>query len=74
MKKSKAMCSGCTENFYNGNNDLGVSECWSFKAARVVKKKFVHMNNVPPWDHAAVTTLSCYRKRGHVSVGPNVRR
>jgi hypothetical protein len=73
-KKTKSMCSGCHENFYNGHNDYGIKECWSFKSARVVKKKLVHKDHVPPWDHAAVTTLSCYRKPDHVSVGPKVTR
>lgn len=23
-------CSGCRDNFYNGNNNLSVKRCWSF--------------------------------------------
>lgn len=23
------LCAGCTDNFYNGRNNLGVTECWS---------------------------------------------
>lgn len=37
VKKSKAFCQGCTDDFYNGHNDLGVKECWSYPRATVVK-------------------------------------
>jgi hypothetical protein len=31
-------CQGCTDDFYNGNNSLGVKECWSKKSAKVVTR------------------------------------
>lgn len=70
-KKTKKLCSGCKDNFYNGNNPLGVEECWSFENAQVVKKKFVPMSQRPPWNMPAVTTLSCHRKTGYAAVGEN---
>lgn len=36
--KSKGLCVGCRENFYNGYNDIGTKECWNYKSARVVKR------------------------------------
>lgn len=65
-------CDGCRENFYNGNNDLGVQRCWSLDTAKVVERKFVHFNDVPPWNRQPVeTTFSCHRRKGHVSVSPD---
>lgn len=74
VKKTKSMCVGCSENFYNGNNSYGVSECWNFKSAKVCKKKFVPMDMRPPWTMPSETTLSCYRKKGYVKVDPKVER
>ncbi len=67
--KSRDLCSGCTENFYNGNNSLGVTQCWNFKSARVILRKQVHINYVPPWNQDADYFLSCRRVRGYVFVG-----
>lgn len=39
MAKSKSMCAGCRDNFYNGNNNLGVQECWNYESAKVISKK-----------------------------------
>ena len=30
-------CTGCEDNFYNGNNDLGVNECWSLDNMKLIK-------------------------------------
>ena len=65
---TKAMCAGCRNNFYNGNNDLGVKECWSFKSAEVVTRFRLHrdtpMNIRSAYEKR--TTLSCYRQPGYV--------
>ena len=44
----KDYCVGCRDNFYNGNNDLGVKECWCLKDAKLVMKKEVHIDQAPP--------------------------
>ena len=44
MKMTKDNCSGCEDNFYNGNNPYRVEECWHFKSAKVIKKKKVHID------------------------------
>lgn len=72
MKKSKDLCIGCTENFYNGNNPYGVKECWCYKSATVCKRKFIPLDMSPPWKVPAQTTLSCHKKKGYVSVGEEI--
>lgn len=64
------LCRGCRNDFYNGNNDIGVKECWSLKSAKIVKRKFVHMNDMPPWRHKPVRTLSCHKKDHYVTIDP----
>jgi hypothetical protein len=60
-------CSGCEDNFYNGNNTVGVKACWNLKKAKVVKKKKIGIDDEPPWEHQPiVTTLSCYHCKGYV--------
>jgi hypothetical protein len=34
----KKLCIGCRQNFYNGNNDFKIKECWHLKSARVVRR------------------------------------
>jgi len=64
-------CVGCRDNFYNGNNDMGIKQCWCMEGATLVKKKQVGIDDVPPWDWQPVVTVpSCYRKKGYVHVGP----
>ena len=63
-------CSGCRNDFYNGNNNLGVEECWSLKKARLVLKKEVHINQIPPWNQEPKQVLSCYHRDGYVYVDP----
>jgi hypothetical protein len=31
-------CAGCRDNFYNGNNGLGVKQCWCLAKAKLVTK------------------------------------
>lgn len=58
---ARSMCGGCRDDFYNGHNQLGVSECWSFKSAKVVDKigySSLHVANGP--DTIKKNTLSCW--------------
>ena len=64
-KKSKSMCAGCEDNFYNGNNQYGVKECWSFKKAKVKNRKRVAMSDRPPWKWKGKSMLSCYHQKGY---------
>lgn len=61
------MCVGCTENFYNGNNSIGVSECWMLKSARVVKKWRIGYWDSPtiPGIFQQVKVLNCRHEKGY---------
>lgn len=62
MKKEK--CKGCRNNFYNGNNSLGVSECLSFKDAKVVWRIPIgHLEN-PPYKKENVRVPDCWQGEG----------
>ncbi len=67
----KKHCRGCRNNFYNGNNDLGVNECWSLKDAKLIMRKEVHINDVPPWNQKAEKFPDCYHKPKFVYVAAN---
>jgi len=69
-KMDKKHCAGCHNDFYNGNNPLGVSECWSLKTAKLIKRKAVHIDQRPPWNQKAETYPSCYILDRHVFVKP----
>lgn len=44
-------CSGCRDNFYNGNNNLGVSRCWSFDKKKKLEYRVGPIGNweSPPY-------------------------
>lgn len=65
MNKTKNMCSGCKDNFYNGNNTYGIKECWNYKNARVVKRLRVGIWDKPPYSHKPIKVLSCYSEKGY---------
>lgn len=62
------MCSGCRNSFYNGNNELGVQECWSFKSAEAVIR--YKLNCKTPMNireaYQKCRTLDCYHQSGYV--------
>lgn len=65
---TKTNCAGCRNDFYNGNNSLGVKECWSFKSAKLIFRKEVHINQVPPWKQKARRFPRCYSRPQYVYV------
>ena len=65
-------CSGCYENIYN--NTVGVKECWNLKSAKLVMKKKVGLNDVPPWNHIPIKCLSCYHETGYVMISSEDKR
>lgn len=67
----KSHCTGCRENFYNGNNPYGVAECWHLKTAKLILRKAVPLSQRPPWTQRAGRYPSCYSKPGHVMVAPD---
>jgi hypothetical protein len=45
----KKHCNQCRNQFYNGNNNIGVKECWSFKGAKLVWRIPIGMWENPPY-------------------------
>ena len=68
--KSKDMCRGCYDDLYNSQPD----GCWSYDTATVMLKKFVHVDQVPPWKNKPTLTLSCHHKQRYVSVPLDAER
>ena len=64
-------CVGCYENIYNGQN---AKECWNLKSAKLVMKKKVGIDDVPPWNHIPIKCLSCYHETGFVMIGSTKRK
>ncbi len=63
-------CAGCRDNFYNGNNGLGIKRCWHLKDAKVVFRKLVHVDHPPPWNQKAKRVLGCFNMRRYVCIDP----
>lgn len=63
-KKSKSMCSGCRDDFYNCGGATGqTNHCWHYDNAEIVKGIFVGTWENPPYvNKPVVKKLSCYRK------------
>ncbi len=66
----KKHCEGCYNNDYNHGLG-GAKECWSLKEAKLIKRKRVHINQVPPWTQEAALYPNCYRVPQYVFVGEN---
>ncbi len=59
-------CSGCEDNFYNGNNQLGVKECWLLKKAKLVNKiRIGHWENPPYKNKKVIKKANCFHERGN---------
>jgi len=67
MKDTKN-CIGCENNFYNGNNPYNVKVCWSLKDAKLILRKRVHINQIPPWKQKPSKVLSCYHQKGYAFI------
>jgi hypothetical protein len=65
--KSKQLCKGCRNDFYNGQ---GASECWSFKTAEVVTRYKIGWWTRPtePGAYRKVETLSCHHCPGQYAM------
>jgi hypothetical protein len=70
MPTDKAKCAGCRDDFYNGKNPLGVTECWSLKSAALVKKIRIHRDERPPYTQAPIEVYDCRHEQGYVLVFP----
>ena len=65
MAKSLS-CDGCRNDFYNGNNPLGVKQCWSRKTAKAVTRYRIHMNSLPgsPRAFTKIRVWDCRQEQG----------
>lgn len=65
-ENKRKYCSGCRENFYNGNNALGIKECWNLKSARIVTRYKLGWWTRPESKDVfqKVKTLSCHKEPG----------
>jgi len=65
--KSKSLCDGCRDNFYNGE---GAAECWSFKKAEVVRRWKLGWWTAPtqPAAFVEVETLNCHHAPGRYAL------
>lgn len=66
----KIHCPGCEDNFYNGHNPYDIKDCWGLQTAKLIMRKRVGMNDIPPWNGPAEKLPSCYKKRGYIFVRP----
>ncbi|KKM07632.1 hypothetical protein LCGC14_1731960 [marine sediment metagenome] len=57
MEKSKKLCQGCRDDYYNHHRDEG---CWSFANAEVVQLQRVGICDSPPYEWNPEVHLSCY--------------
>lgn len=71
-QEKRKHCVGCEDNFYNGNNPYGVTECWKLASMKLILRKRVPIWQVPPWNQPAEKKPSCYRCKGYVWVGKDV--
>ena len=71
MAEKKKRCLGCRNNFYNGNNQYGIQECWSLQEAKLVLKRRVGMSERPPWTSRPVKVFDCRHEDGAIFVRPD---
>jgi hypothetical protein len=59
-------CGGCRDDFYNGNNPLGVQRCWGLKTAKLVTRFRIGTWTQPdaPGAFTKVKTLTCWHASG----------
>lgn len=65
--KSKQLCSGCEDNFYNGNNQYGIKECSHYESAEIVPCVIATTSEPPPFSLTG-ECLNCYRKSGYAYI------
>jgi len=60
-------CQGCVDDFYNGNNEIGVTRCWSLKTAVLVTRYRIGVWTMPlsPGAFREMRVPNCYRAQGY---------
>lgn len=67
IKKSKKLCIGCKDNFYN-SKESNTGECWAYDTAKIKYRKIVPLDQRPPWTQPGEDMLSCFHATGVVIV------
>lgn len=57
MTKSKTLCQGCRDDYYNQQRPDG---CWNYEKATVVQRTRVGIWQPPPYKWLPQNTLSCH--------------
>ena len=68
MPKTKAMCAGCHQDFYNKNVEGG---CWMWKTSKITTKMRVGIWQNPPYEWSPQKFLSCYQPEGYALIEKN---
>jgi len=63
--KSKALCVGCEDDYYNHNQEGG---CWGYDKATVVTRMKVGIWQNPPYKWIPRETLSCHNPKGGIFI------
>jgi hypothetical protein len=62
--RKKDKCQGCEDNFYNGNNPYGVTECLRLKTAKMTTVVRASNNERPPFS-LKIKCFDCYHEKGY---------
>jgi hypothetical protein len=66
MEKTKEMCRGCRDDFYNHNRECG---CWCFEDAKIVERIQVGVWEPPPYSIARKQkVLACFTRQGYAMI------
>jgi len=60
-------CSGCYNNDYNCGLG-GAKECWCLDSMELIKRKKVHVDQVPPWIQRPQLYPNCYKQPRYVFI------
>jgi len=64
-------CRGCHDDFYNGNNQHGITECWHRKTAKLMPRVRVGINQMPPYAQQPRQVPHCYTESHYVFFKPD---
>jgi hypothetical protein len=67
---TKQNCQGCHNDIYN-HDAGGAKECWSFKTAKLILRREVHMDDLPPHKQKPNKFPDCYRKPHYFYMDPS---
>lgn len=71
IEEKRKYCNRCRDNFYNDKKNNPSGQCWSLETSNIVIRKFVPVDQRPPYDNISIeTTLDCHRRDRHVAIDP----